>query len=155
MRWVLLFGTLTLFAALPIYAQDSDTFPRAGSLRNELVNLRAGPGKAYPIVRVFHRKGWPVSIMARYQNFYKIQDIEGEEGWVYMGMVSSAPTAIVKTLEPTLLYRRPSLERPKARVAQNVVVYIQDQCTPSVCRVKVERESGYIAKTDLAFPNNE
>jgi SH3-like domain-containing protein len=52
------------------------------SLRYDKVFLRSGPSTDYPIQWVYRRKGLPVEILAAFDVWRKIRDIDGTEGWV-------------------------------------------------------------------------
>lgn len=123
-------------------------YPQDASLKRDEVNVRAGPGTRYPILWVFQRQGWPVQILAKYDNWYKIKDIEGEEGWVYLGMVSKVPTAVVSQGEPTIMNKRADGTRPVYRLGQGVVVQLEE-CSDLQCEVEVRGTSGWVDKTRL------
>ena len=92
--------------------------------------------------------GWPVMILAKYDNWYKIRDVEGEEGWTYIGMVSGEQTAIVSTGEPAVLYKKADGSKPLYRLEQGVVVGIE-QCGELQCEVSVRGSNGWLSKERL------
>ena len=63
--------------------------PRFVTLRADKVNVRAGPGARYPVEWVFERKGMPVEIVAEFDTWRKVRDIQGTEGWVHQNLLSS------------------------------------------------------------------
>ena len=83
-------AVLALFVfGFVIAAQAQDLpLPRFASLKADEVNMRAGPGQSYPVEWVFTRKGLPVEIVAEYDQWRKIQDIDGTVGWVHRVMLS-------------------------------------------------------------------
>jgi SH3-like domain-containing protein len=105
---------VALLAALPLApkAQTAagDKLPRFASLRSDEVNLRVGPGENYPIEWVFKRKDMPVEIIEEFQNWRKIQDWQGTNGWVLDRMVTGKRAVIVAGAT-RLLYRRPDPPR--------------------------------------------
>ena len=135
---------------LPVWAQEvaQEGFPMTASLKQQEVNVRAGPGTRYPILWVFQRQGWPVQLLAKYDNWYKIKDIEGEEGWVYLGMVSRQKTAVVSQGEPVTMHRRADGTRPVFRLGQGVVVNVED-CNELQCEVEVRNTTGWVEKNRL------
>ena len=146
---------LALGFALPAFAQGgSADFPWFGSLKKNEVNVRSGPGNQYPILWVYQRAGYPVEVLAHYDNYYKLRDVEGEEGWVYIGMVSRKPTALVGGKTPANLSRHASLGSPLvARLAPGVVVEL-GECEEvaeagTLCEVETSGVSGWIAKRHL------
>ena len=139
---------LALFAIQPTVFAQENVYPQEASLKRNEVNVRAGPGTRYPILWVFQRQGWPVQILAKYDNWYKIKDIEGEEGWVYLGMVSKRPTAVVSQGDPTIMHKRADGTRPVYRLAEGVVVALED-CSDLQCEVEVRGTSGWVDKNRL------
>ncbi|HFQ81843.1 MAG TPA: peptide-binding protein [Desulfobacterales bacterium] len=59
------------------------------------VNLRTGPGNKYA-VRWEYGRGFPVRVLKRRGNWYKVKDFEGDSGWIYRKLLSSRPHVIVK-----------------------------------------------------------
>jgi SH3-like domain-containing protein len=69
--------------------------PRYVSLKTDRVNLREGPSKDHRTLWVFQRAGLPVEIVSEFENWRRIRDAEGTEGWVLHSLLSSRRTALV------------------------------------------------------------
>ncbi len=69
--------------------------PRYVSLKSDHVNLRAGPTKDHDVSWVYTRSGLPVEITAEFENWRRVRDSEGAEGWVYHSLLSGKRTAVV------------------------------------------------------------
>src|ERR1700750_558216 len=69
--------------------------PRYVSLKSDHVNVRAGPTKDNDVAWVFTRAGLPVEITAEFENWRRVRDSEGAEGWVYHSLLSGRRTAVV------------------------------------------------------------
>ena len=63
--------------------------PRFVSLKSDKVNVRGGPNKDQNVTWVYTRTGLPVEITAEFENWRRIRDWEGAEGWVYHSLLSS------------------------------------------------------------------
>ena len=127
-------------------------FPRYASLKKSEVNVRSGPGNQYPILWVYQRAGYPVLLLARYDNYLKIRDVEGEEGWVYVGMVAKQRTALVQGKAPVPLYRKADPASPMvARLAPGVVVTLEDCENANLCEVRTETAKGWVARSSLTM----
>ena len=70
--------------------------PRFVSLKADRVNVRGGPDKDHDVSWVYTRVGWPVEIIAEFENWRRIRDSDGSEGWVYHSMLSGKRTAVVQ-----------------------------------------------------------
>ena len=103
------FGTVVILAAAMLgsmgnighAAKDSPTatsglpIPRYVSLKSDHVNVRAGPTKDNDVAWTYTRAGLPVEITAEFENWRRVRDSEGSEGWVYHSMLSGRRTAVV------------------------------------------------------------
>jgi SH3-like domain-containing protein len=69
--------------------------PRFVSLKADRVNVRGGPTKDHQVNWIYTRAGLPVEITAEYDNWRRIRDWEGAEGWVYHTLLSGRRTAMV------------------------------------------------------------
>src|SRR5580700_2239548 len=69
--------------------------PRYVSLKTDHVNVRAGPTKDNDVAWVYTRTGLPVEITAEFENWRRVRDSEGYEGWVYHSLLSGRRTAVV------------------------------------------------------------
>ncbi|NOX24722.1 MAG: SH3 domain-containing protein [Deltaproteobacteria bacterium] len=65
------------------------------SVAGSKANLRSGPGVHYA-VRWVYGKGFPLRLLARRGNWYKVIDFERDKGWIYKKLLSRRPHVIVK-----------------------------------------------------------
>src|SRR6266498_1678049 len=69
--------------------------PRFVSLKSDRVNVPGGPTKDHEVVWVYTRAALPVEITAEFDNWRRIRDWEGGEGWVYHSLLSGRRTIMV------------------------------------------------------------
>lgn len=130
--------------------QDQPGFPYYASVKRGEVNVRSGPGNQYPILWIYQRTGYPIQVLAKFDNYYKIRDAEDEEGWVFVGMVSAKKTGLVGGRNPAPLYRKnTNTSDVLAKLAPNVVVELKDECSEPLCKVEVDDFKGWIEKSRL------
>jgi SH3-like domain-containing protein len=126
--------------------------PRFVSLKAGKVFVRLGPTKDYPVAYVYRRAGEPVEITAEYDNWRRIRDSEGSEGWVWHSLLSGRRTALVApwTRETALPIRVKASadERTAARLEPKVLVEVR-RCDASWCRVEGDGFSGFIEQERL------
>ncbi|MBC8792227.1 MAG: hypothetical protein C6Y20_11520 [Tagaea sp. CACIAM 22H2] len=132
-------------------ARDNLPVPRFVSLRSEEVNLRTGPGVRYPVEWVFVRRQMPVEIVQEFENWRRVRDREGTEGWVHQSMLTGRRTAVVLGDSGTLveLKRRaeaaaPGLARVEAGVIANLI-----ECQGDWCRVEAGGFRGWLERTHI------
>jgi SH3-like domain-containing protein len=148
------FGALALagllFAiSLPVLAADKALpVPRFVSLRSEPVNVRTGPGERYPIDWVFNRKDLPVEIVAEFENWRKIRDVDGAEGWVHQRMLAGRRSVLIRD-KVRELRRRPQGEADVvARLEPNVVARLME-CQGPWCRVETQGIAGWLRRGEV------
>src|SRR5919201_883072 len=69
--------------------------PRFVSLKSDKAKVRAGPAKEQDVAWVYSRAALPVEVTAEFENWRRIRDWEGAEGWVYHSLLSGKRTALV------------------------------------------------------------
>ncbi|MGH6943550.1 MAG: SH3 domain-containing protein [Geminicoccaceae bacterium] len=122
--------------------------PRYVSLNAERVYVRFGPGKQYPINWVFNRKDLPVQIVGEFDNWRKVRDYEGQEGWIHQSLLSSRLTAMV-TGGIRELKRTPSPDaRAILRIEPGVIGELLD-CAGDWCQVEIQGTRGWLRRTEF------
>lgn len=126
--------------------------PRFVSLKAEKVNVRRGPNSDYPVSWVFQLKGLPVEIIAESENWRRIRDSEGAEGWILQNMLSGKRTAMIAPWRPNEnipLHAGPAKNGALiARIAAGVVAEIEE-CRRDWCEVSAGGFDGYIEQANL------
>jgi len=126
--------------------------PRYVSLKSDHVNVRAGPTKDNDVAWVYTRSGLPVEITAEFENWRRVRDSEGAEGWVYHSLLSGRRTAVVTMkskddLAP-LYDSADSTSALAARLQAGVVVQVK-KCTSNWCHVSGNDFDGWIEQQRL------
>jgi SH3-like domain-containing protein len=121
--------------------------PRYVSLKADKVNVRGGPSRDHEVTWVFTRIGIPVEITAESENWRRIRDAEGAEGWVFHSLLSGRRTALVSPsgkVESFPLYERTGAAgRIVARLQARVLATVR-HCDGRWCRIFGEGFDGYM-----------
>jgi SH3-like domain-containing protein len=143
---------------LPVGPSSGLPVPRFVSLKPERVNVRGGPTRTHEITWQYTRAGLPVEITAESDNWRRIRDWEGSEGWVYHSMLSGRRTALVTSkakqeLIP-LFAAADDESRVVARLQAGVVASVR-RCTGRWCQISGGGFDGWIAQERLwgVYPN--
>jgi len=128
--------------------------PRFVSLKSDKVNVRAGPAREQDVAWVYSRAALPVEVTAEFENWRKIRDWEGAEGWVYHSMLSGRRTALVSPQsrgkdELLLLRAKPDAASGVTAKLQNGVLGTVKQCHSGWCRLVGEGFDGWIEQPRL------
>jgi SH3-like domain-containing protein len=133
--------------------------PRFVSLKPDRVNVRGGPTRDHDVAWVFTRAGLPVEITAESENWRRIRDWEGQEGWVYHSMLSGRRTGLVKAKEKdalVALYAKAEAGEVIAQLQTGVLSTVK-YCTGKWCRIIGSGFDGWIAQERLwgVYPNEK
>ena len=124
--------------------------PRMVSLKNSLTFVRTGPGKEFPIKFEINQKGYPVEIIAEFNNWRKINTKNNLSGWIHTQLLSSFRTALLIT--NTTLKRRPSdSSKNLAKLLPDLLIQIKT-CKFKWCNIEIIREKkflGWVKKNTL------
>lgn len=137
------FVGLVLVASLG-QAQSAKKVPRWASISQPEARMRTGPSKDFPVKWVYKRQYLPVKVVAEHETWRKIEDPDGDQGWMYVGLLSPARTALVIGSGVASLRDTPdAMARIAWRVEPGVVGRIDD-CDKGWCRLDVSGRTGYI-----------
>jgi len=131
--------------------------PRFVSLKSNDVNVRRGPGQEYDVAYTYVRAGLPVEITQEFDNWRKIRDSDGVEGWVFHSLLAGKRTALVAPWEKSGTIAAHARADAKAAV----VAYLEPkviaevlECTGTWCEISVKGYEGWIEQERLwgAYP---
>lgn len=155
----LLFAGAMVGAAAPVLAAKDSPLsasglpvPRYVSLKSDHVNVRIGPTKDNDVAWVYTRAGLPVEITAEFENWRRVRDSEGAEGWVYHSLLSGRRTAVITMKdkdELATLYESASTGAAVAARLQAGVVAQIKRCDSNWCRIIGPGFDGWIEKQRL------
>lgn len=155
-------ASLATVAAASETASSGLAIPRFVSLKSDRVNVRAGPTKDNDVSWVYMRTGLPVEITAEFENWRRIRDWEGAEGWVYHSLLSGrrtgmiTPTAKSKTGSFPIHASADPQSAVLARLQPGVLGAVR-RCTGTWCRVTGDGYDGWIEQDRLwgVYPNEK
>ena len=155
---VVLAGTAVILPVSDIAAKDANPItsglpvPRFVSLKSDHVNVRVGPTKDNDVSWIYTRSSLPVEITAEFENWRRIRDSEGSEGWVYHSLLSGRRTAVVvpKLKEDLVpLYDRADPASSVAAKLEAGVLANVRRCSVGWCRVSGSGFDGWIEQQRL------
>jgi SH3-like domain-containing protein len=148
--------SLLVLAAAPARAGGDATsslpVPRFVSLKTDRVNVRGGPDKDHDVTFIYTRLGWPVEITAEFENWRRVRDSDGSEGWVWHSLLSGKRMAAVRLkadtdLEP--LHAKPDAQSAVIARLQSGVLGAVKQCTGTWCRLVGAGFDGWVEQNRL------
>ena len=126
--------------------------PRFVSLKSSRINMRAGPGRDYRVEWNYRKAGLPMEIIQEYDNWRKVRDASGDEGWIHVSLLTGKRTGMVAPWqkdEYLPLRRRPApdaslVARVEPGTLGNVV-----SCDGDWCIMEYDGYEGYMRQAQI------
>lgn len=143
-----------------VFGPSGLPLPRFVSLKADKINVRRGPSSEHQVAWVYQRKGLPVEITAEFENWRRVRDSDGEEGWVYQSMLSGRRMALVapwRRKEAVPMHARPDNSAGVVAMVKAGVTATLENCTGEWCRLNVSGYEGWIAQPMIwgAYPGEQ
>lgn len=138
--------------AAPKLGPSGLPLPRFVSLKSGRVNVRVGPGQDYRVSWVFTRSGLPVEVVQEFDNWRRIRDSDGTEGWVFHSLLVMKRTAVIapwQSGDPLPIRAQPSDTSEITAYLQPKVVANVSTCEEGWCRLTDPRFKGWIKQDRL------
>ena len=156
---------LVLALAIPASARDTATtaghvnavatgpvtnlpMPRFVSMKASESNVRRGPSLTHRIDWVFRRRDMPLRITAEHGHWRRVEDRDGEGGWVHYSMLSGTRTVIIEQ-DMLTLRTRPEVSAPVTAALEAGVVARLGECGPEWCKLNSGGYKGWAPKARL------
>jgi SH3-like domain-containing protein len=137
--------------------------PRFVSLKSNRINLRVGPGRDYAVQWLYVKPGLPVEIVQEYDNWRRIRDSDGTEGWVLQSLLSgkraglAAPWGKDKGAQPVPLFSRAEDHAELNAQLEPGVLGKVTACDGNWCKFEASGHDGFVRQTDIwgAYPGEQ
>jgi SH3-like domain-containing protein len=155
---ILMTAMVVAAGVVPAVAQETTgsvsglPIPRFVSLKPSDTPMREGPSKDHRIKWVFKKEGVPVEIIAEFENWRRVRDSEGDDGWVFHSRLSGRRTAQInpKLAQPDIpLFARDSDSTQVVARLQPGVIGSVEQCTGKWCRLIGDGFDGWLPQERL------
>ena len=121
--------------------------PYWASIHAGVAKMRAGPGRQFPSTWIYRRADLPVKVIQRHDDWRKVEDPDGTQGWMLRTLLSDTRTAMVRTL--TSVHDSPSASaHVNWRVEPGVVGRLGD-CERGWCRIDLKGRVGHIREAAI------
>ncbi|MFN7101253.1 MAG: SH3 domain-containing protein [Pseudorhizobium sp.] len=134
--------------------------PRFVSLKSARVNIRIGPSTDYPVAWMYMKSGTPMEIIQEYDNWRRVRDADGTEGWVNQALLSGERTAVaapwMRNKGEVFVNMRREPQSSAAVIAklQPGVVIVMDECNGAWCHASAGGADGWVNQEEVwgAYP---
>jgi SH3-like domain-containing protein len=146
--------------AEPMGPSSGLPLPRFVSLKADKVNMHIGPAKTYDVKWLYQKAGLPVEITAESDNWRRIRDSDGTEGWVYHSLLSGRRTGMVTTKivdELVSVHDKPDTQSAVTAKLERGVIGTVKRCEDGWCRVAGRGFDGWVQEVRLwgVYPNEK
>lgn len=123
--------------------------PRFVSLKSSRVNMRVGPGTDYAVDWLYLKQGLPMEIIQEYDNWRRVRDADGAEGWINQALLSGRRTGVVapwfkgKQAPLPLLLQPEEGARHVVEIEPGAIGEIES-CNGQWCRMNFAGHEGWI-----------
>lgn len=118
--------------------------PYWASIKAAKLNMRAGPGRDFPIRWVYKRPGLPLKVVRVHQGWRLVRDPAGDEGWVTANLLTKERSAIVVGKGLAAIREKPSSNARLQWNAEPGVVGAIGDCDDGWCELDVAGRTGYV-----------
>ena len=122
--------------------------PRYVSLKVNKANMRRGPSLEHKIDWVYKRKNLPIKIIGEFRHWRKVEDFEGQTGWMFKSLFSGKRYVIVISEETLLRNKNMPEGLGKAILKKNVIARAK-KCDLNWCLVGIKKLNGWVLKSDI------
>ena len=116
--------------------------PRMVSLKKSLTYMRSGPGKEFPVKFELKQKGYPLKVVAEFNNWRKVITYGQISGWIHTQLLSSFRTGLLT--KTTFLKTIPSnSSNSLAKLLPNLLINIK-RCEEKWCKIEIIKNKTYL-----------
>ncbi|MFK7746462.1 MAG: SH3 domain-containing protein [Roseobacter sp.] len=122
--------------------------PRYVSMKASEGNARRGPSLTHRIDWVFMRRDMPLRITAEHGHWRRVEDRDGQGGWIHYSLLSGVRTVIIEE-DLLKIYSRPDDAAPITAALQMGVIARLGKCGPDWCQLRSGGYRGWATKAHL------
>ena len=122
--------------------------PRFVSLKASEGNVRRGPSLSHRIDWVFKHRDMPLVVTAEYGHWRRVEDRDGQGGWVHYSLLSGVRTVMVAE-DLTPMHMKPQAQAPVSAYAEAGVIARLGDCSLDWCRISADGRKGWVPKRAL------
>jgi SH3-like domain-containing protein len=135
---------LALLGSVSAVGQTQRQPPYWASIQKPEARMRTGPSTEFPVTWVYKRQNLPVKVVAVHSVWRKVEDPDGEQGWLHVRLLSPQRTAIVIGKDNGALRDSPQASAHISWRVEPGVVGIIEECEKGYCRFETNGRYGYI-----------
>jgi SH3-like domain-containing protein len=140
---------LVASGSLPVRAADETKLPYFVSMKGDTTNMREGPSEDNRVKWVYHRRGLPVEVIATFEGWRRVRDMDGEIGWIHVALLSRERMALVRGGGQAPVRDTKDASSDLVAEATPGAVGRLEHCGAAACEVKFDGATGWVERTRL------
>lgn len=117
--------------------------PRYVSLKTSRGRARRGPSDSHRVDWIYTRRDLPLRVTGEFEHWRRVEDSEGEGGWIHYSLLSGVRTILV-TQDMAPLRDAPRPDAAEVAYLEAGVVARIMECAQDWCRVSVDGMRGWV-----------
>jgi SH3-like domain-containing protein len=134
-------------AAAPAAADDAT--PHYMSIRRDEANMREGPSYDHRILWVYKHKEYPLKVVAKYDAWLRVKDVDGTVGWMHRTQLSDRRTVLFIGFTKSPLRNGTGLKAKILAYAQPGVVARLKACKLQFCEISAADVDGWVDRRNI------
>jgi SH3-like domain-containing protein len=126
-----------------------DAEPYFASLKSDKVFMREGPSDDSKVKWVYHRKGLPVEVLAHFDVWRRVRDMDGEIGWIHTALIAHDRTAVVIGAGNAMARAREAAGSAIVATVKPGAIGKLVACGAAACEVKFAAVTGWLDRARL------
>lgn len=122
--------------------------PRYVSLKSSEGRARRGPNRSHRVDWIYTRRDMPLRVTAEFEHWRRVEDHEGQGGWMHYALLSGIRTALV-TADMAPMRSQPRTGAAEVALLERGVVARIMSCEPEWCRVRADSLRGWVERDAL------
>ena len=122
--------------------------PRFETLKFNEVRLRKGPSRDHPIDWVYKLKGLPLKIISEFDDWRKVEDFDGVNGWIHRSQLSRKRVVQVVSSNSEIK-SKPNNDSNIIALAETGVLLNLERCDEIWCRISKQNINGWILRDNI------
>ena len=123
--------------------------PRWVTVKAQRLNVRRGPSLERDVLWTYVRPGMPIEVIAEYDTWRRIRDIDCATGWVKASMLDGRRSVIVTGRVNTALLNAPKADSDAVAFAAPGLVAKLVGCSGEWCEISTRGYDGYVVRDRL------
>lgn len=142
-------AVLSVVSGMAAFAAASAPQPYFVSIKVDEAYMREGPSDMHRVKWIYRRKGLPLEVIATFDVWRRVRDMDGEVGWMHMALLTRDRTAVVTGGPGAEVYARDDTTSQVLARAQPGVIGRLLGCGMLTCEVEFPGAEGWIARARL------